>query len=265
MAGSVVAQDTGPYATGGCASVPILPAAIPVVEVRIGGKGPYRFAIDTGTPGHGRITPALAAELGFPQVGASDGPPVFGASEVSVGGVSFKNLDLLALGPRDSSAPEVDGVLGSGLLQLLPLTLDFGNGRVRFGGVELSEGLLLDFDRGVPVLPVEITGNRFPVRFDTGNPSAALFLDEEAATALPLAGEPVEWLGLDTAGHTEAPLAVSVTAGNVALAIRTIAWPAPREHGNLGARGMAGMTVTLDATSELATVEPSRSPPRCPA
>ena len=54
-----VAQDiAGLSVSGTCASVPILPAAIPVVEVRIGGKGPYKFAIDTGAQGHGRISAA---------------------------------------------------------------------------------------------------------------------------------------------------------------------------------------------------------------
>ena len=57
IAGAAGAQDiAGLSATGGCASVPILPAAIPVVEVTIGGKGPYKFAIDTGARGHGRIS-----------------------------------------------------------------------------------------------------------------------------------------------------------------------------------------------------------------
>ena len=58
-AGPTFAQDTGVRATGGCAVVPLLPAAIPVVEVTIGGKGPYRFAIDTGAQGHGRIRAEL--------------------------------------------------------------------------------------------------------------------------------------------------------------------------------------------------------------
>ena len=97
MAWPAAAQDTGLAATGGCASVPILRASIPVVEVRIGGKGPYRFAIDTGAQGHGRISTALAEELGLPKVGEVGTParggtvatrPVFGAPEVAVGSVS---------------------------------------------------------------------------------------------------------------------------------------------------------------------------------
>jgi hypothetical protein len=76
--------------------------------------------------------------------------------------------------------------------QLLPLTLDYGNARARFGGPGLSEGLPIRFDSGIPVLPVEVAGQKFTVHFDSGNGAGGLFLDEAAAKALPLAGEPVE-------------------------------------------------------------------------
>src|SRR5688572_634206 len=201
IAGPASAQDiAGLSVSGTCASVPILPAAIPVVEVKIGGKGPYKFAIDTGAQGHGRISTALAEELGLPKVGEVGTPapggtvatrPVFGASEVSVGGVSFRNVDLAALSTVRGPQGEWDGILGNELLTLLPLTLDYGNARARFGGPGLDEGLPIRFDRGIPILPVAIAGKEFAVHFDSGNGAGGLFLDEDAAKALPLAGEPV--------------------------------------------------------------------------
>src|SRR5690606_1361047 len=111
--GPALAQDTGMAATGGCATVPILPASIPVVEATIGGRGPYRFAIDTAEQGHGRISAALAAELGLPKLGEVDTASaggttarraVFAAPEVSVGSVSFKNPDLVALSVANGEA-----------------------------------------------------------------------------------------------------------------------------------------------------------------
>jgi len=271
------AQDLGLRATGGCAVVPILPASIPVVEVTIGGKGPYRFAIDTGAQGHGRISAALAEELGLPKVGEVGTPapggavatrPVFGAPEVSVGGVSFKNVDLVALSEVRGPETEWDGVLGNELLTLLPLTLDYGAARARFGGPELSEGLPIAFDRGIPVLPLDIAGKHFKVHFDSGNGAGALFLEEEAARSLPLAGEPVERGRARTSfgdfAVMEAPLAASVTAGTTPLAVQAVGWPSPRPGGNLGSRGMAGLSVTIDAKAELARVERSGRAPRCP-
>jgi hypothetical protein len=160
-----------------------------------------------------------------------------------------------------------DGILGNELLKLLPLTLDYGASRARFGGPELTEGLPISFDRGIPVLPVEIAGKRFAVHFDSGNGAGGLFLEEEAAKALPLSGEPVERGRARTSfgdfAIMEAPLAVSVTVGGERLPIQAIGWPSPRTGGNLGSRGMAGMSLTIDASSELARVERSGAPPSC--
>lgn len=277
-ASAASAQHTGAAAAGECAVVPIHRAAVPVVEVTIGGKGPYRFAIDTGAQGHGRISARLAEELGLPKVGEAGAPapdgavtmrPVFAAPEISVGEVSFKNLDLVALADSRGLLTEWDGVLGNGLIELLPLTLDYGNARARFGGPQLQEGLGVSFNRGIPVLPIDIAGQRFRVHFDSGNSAAALFLDEAAAKGLQLAGEPVPRATARTSGGDmaamEAPLAVSVTIDGKPLPVRAIGWPSPRPGGNLGSRGMAGMSVMIDASAQLARVEPSGLPPRCPA
>jgi len=277
ITGPASAQDiAGLSATGGCASVPILPGAIPVVEVKIGGKGPYKFAIDTGAQGHGRISAALAEELGLPKVGEFGTPapggtvatrPVYGASEISVGGVSFKNVDLVALSTVRGPGVEWDGILGNGLLELLPLTLDYGNARARFGGPGLAEGLPIRFDSGIPVLPLEIAGQKLAVHFDSGNGAGGLFLDEAAAKALPLAGEPVErGRGRTSFGDfaiMEAPLTITATIGGTPLTLNSVGWPSPRAGGNLGSRAMAGLSVTIDAKSDLAVVERSRIPPRC--
>ncbi|HET9952194.1 MAG TPA: serine hydrolase, partial [Candidatus Eisenbacteria bacterium] len=42
---------------------------LPAVEVMVNGKGPYRFAIDTGGSGAARVDSAFAAALGLPVVG----------------------------------------------------------------------------------------------------------------------------------------------------------------------------------------------------
>jgi len=277
IAGPATGQDIARLSlSGSCASVPILPAAIPVIEVTIGGKGPYKFAIDTGAQGHGRISTTLAEELGLPKVGevATPAPggtvatrPIYGAPEISVGAVSFKNLDLVAQSTARGPQGEWDGVFGNELLTLLPLTLDYGNSRARFGGPGLSEGLPIRFDRGIPVLPVVIAGQEFAVHFDSGNGAGGLFLDEAAAKALPLGGEPVARGTARTSfgdfATMEAPLTVSATVGGTPLSLNAIGWPSPRPGGNLGSRAMAGLSVTVDAKSDLAVVERSAAPPRC--
>src|SRR6478609_2166431 len=254
LAGPAAAQDiAGLSVSGTCGSVPILPGAIPVVAVTIGGKGPYKFAIDTGAQGAGRISTALAEELKLPKVGeartpAPDGAvatrPIYGAPEVSVGGVSFKNIDLVAMSTVRGPQGEWDGVLGNELMTLLPLTLDYGNARARFGGPGLSEGLPITFDHGIPVLPIEVAGQKFRVPFDSGNAAGGLFLDEAAAKGLPLAGEPVaRGTGRTSFGDfaiMEAPLTISVTVGGTPLSLNAIGWPSARPGGNLGSKAIAG-------------------------
>jgi hypothetical protein len=62
----------------------------------------------------------------------------------------------------------------------------------------------------------------------------------------------------------EAPLTISVTVGGTPLSLNAVGWPSPRPGGNLGSKAMAGLSVTIDAKSELARVERSAVPPRCP-
>lgn len=260
LAAPAGAQDMSPTAMGGCAVVPLLRAAVPAVEVTIGGKGPYRFAVDTGAPGHGRISPKLAAELGLPKMGAAAEGPLFGVTEVSVGGVSFKNLDLVA---SQAAVGEWDGSLGSALIELLPLTLDYGNARARFGGTGLAEGLPISFQDGVPILPIDIAGKRFRVSFASGEAAGALFMDEDTARGLPISGEPVPRAGNGAQG-AEAALPVAVTVSGVPLTVRAVNWPSPRPGGLLGSRAMTGLSVTFDAAAQLGKVERSGLPPRCP-
>ena len=161
--------------------------------------------------------------------------PVFGAAEVSVGKVSFKNVDLVALSAVRGPEVDWDGILGNELIRLLPLTLDYGAARARFGGPGLTEGLPIRFDRGIPVLPIQVAGERGRARTSFGDFAVM-----------------------------EAPLAASVTAGTTPLPVQAVGWPSPRPGGNLGSRGMAGLSVTIDATAQLARVERSGASPRCP-
>ena len=194
--------------------------------------------------------------------------PIFGVPELSLGKVSFKGLSLLAAPNMPGAVGELDGVLGNDLLQALSLTLDYGNGLARYGGT-VSGGVSVSFDRGIPVLPVEIGAKHFDVHFDSGNTAGALFLDEPVAKALPLGGEPVERGRARTSFGEfpimEAPLAADVTVGGAKLPVTTVGWPNPRPGANLGSKGMAGMTVAIDAAGKRVLVGPSAAPITCPA
>ena len=248
---------------GDCAAVPMaLRDGIPTVEVMIGDHGPYRFAIDTGAQGHGRISAALAQTLGLPTVGEAHTPapggtvatrPIFGVADLRLGGLRFRNLQLLAGAEIHGPAAGWDGILGIDLFRELTLGIDYAHNMAGARRGTLSGGAAASFEGPVPSVPIQVNGQTFNVTLDTGNGAAPLFLREDAARALPLAGPAVERGRARTSfgefAIMEAPVAVPVTLGGTALSIDRVGWPALRGDGNLGSRGLAGVLLEVDRRS----------------
>lgn len=264
---------------GSCAIVPMrLINNIPVVEVTIGGQGPFLFAIDTGAGGHGRISQALAERLGLSPVGEARTPgpggtvesrPIYGAGPIALGGVTFRDAGLLALSTARGPNPGWDGVLGIDMFRALTLVIDYGSAVAGVSRVPVTGGVPATFEAGVPNIPVEISGRAFNVDLDTGNGAAGLFLREADARALPLSGEPVERGRARTSfgefAVMEAPLGAPVTIGGSALNHRMIGWPPARGEGNLGSRALAGMVLRVDRPNSRVSVTASAARPACPA
>ncbi len=269
-----------PRAVGDCAAVPLdLGMVIPIVTVMIGDRGPYRFAIDTGAQGHGRIKRELAEQLGLAVAGAARTPgpggtveerPVFAVPSLTLGGIRFENAQLLAAPVLPGRAAEWDGILGIDLFRNFTLTLDYGNRRLHVGPQPLGAGLALAPDQPVLTFSVEIAGRSFPVHLDTGNQARPLLLAEADARSLPLTGEPVERGRARTSfgefAIMEAPLGAPVRAGTFDLPVRTVSWPPARNIGNLGSLGLAGTVVRVDQRSRLIQIaaSPTGAAESCP-
>jgi predicted aspartyl protease len=114
-----------------------------LVNVCIGGRGPYAFVLDTGA-GESTIDAGLARRLHLPVAGQSTlfaGVGCTGTAQpVSVGAWSLDGIELLPQDLTSATLPQIGGrrepvgLLGSDVL-------------ARFGGVRV------DFDSGVLVLP----------------------------------------------------------------------------------------------------------------
>ena len=89
-----------------------------------------------------------------------------------------------------------------------------------------------------------------------------------SANPLRRIGEDVlaEWRGRGKfpPGDTDFSRARTLQIARDPLPIHAVGWPSPRPGGNLGSRGMAGLTVTIDGILKKAWVERSGLPPRCP-
>ena len=265
-----------PVITGEAATVPMsFSRAMPVVEVTIGGRGPYRFGIDTGAQGHGRISAALAAELGLAVVGemqAGDGSGRvetrrrYRADGVALGPLTFNQVELTELNDPGGRLTDLHGILGLELFAERLLTLDYA-GRTVTVTRESLPGTATAFEgQGQIVVPLMIGERTLPTRIDTGNSVAALLLPAAIAEALPRSGPPRQIGQARTALSSiqiwEAPIAVPIRLGGAALPIAGVAWPALGDAGNLGSLALGSAVLRIDQVNrrlDLRFVNPAGS------
>jgi hypothetical protein len=188
--------------------MPMLPGGDVLLEVRVDGKGPYHFLLDTGASGGGRINQPLVDSLGLKVVGqAMAGDPtgknrqavsIVRAPSLMVGAATFSDVDLVARDlAKASGGREVafDGVLGIGLFQDYLLTLDFPARRVRLekGDLPPADGReILDFEsrRGLANVPVKVGSLEVMADVDSGNLRGEFVLPASDLGKVALEGEP---------------------------------------------------------------------------
>ena len=269
-----VAQPAPPPAYVGEAGEAALDVStgLPVVTVEIHGQS-YRFLLDTGAGGHGRLTAATAEALGLQPTGgearATDGSGQvqtrrqFALDELSVAGVRFQGLTMTEVpGFPPGRGPQVDGILGVDLFASHTLTLDYAAGRLALGKTPLpASAVTYQRDRGGIGVTVRVGDVEVPVRLDTGNSVGALIVPEAVLAGIPRSGESRSAGRARTAiseiDIREQDLAVPVQLGSVVLPITRVTWPSLGEVGNLGSRGLAGSVVTLDQVNRRLDIRPS--------
>jgi hypothetical protein len=174
----------------------------PYVMVRVNGRGPFRFILDTGTGGDAIVTPELASLLDLPEAGKTrlDDPsgqsgkpaPLRLIDTLSVAGVEFYAIRAVEHPLLNADGP-CDGMLGFTLFKGLLLTLDYPQSRITLADGELEP----DGDRtvhafrmpdGVPIADLTIGGIHVGALLDSGG--AGLSLPENLATQLRFSAEP---------------------------------------------------------------------------
>lgn len=259
-----------PAFTGDVASVRMdLSLVMPVVEVRIAGK-PYRFSVDTGAGGHGRIRPELAATLGLAVTGemvAGDGSgrtqtrKTFRIDSLELGAVRFSALDFAEIGRLP---PGVDGVLGLGLFASHTIAFDYPGATLSLSRAELPAGApaYAPDPRGI-ALPLTIGSEQIQARIDTGNAIGALVIPAALAERLPKKGEP-RTVGRARTAISEveirqADVDLPVRLGGAALAVSTITWPSLDDLANVGSRAFATSILRIDQRNRRVEIVPSKA------
>jgi len=174
----------------GPVELPLLPARLPNVLVKVNGQGPFRFGIETGSPVV-VVTRALAERLALPEAGGDDQLRAYRLDRLELGGATFEGVVAAA---ADLGSPDVDGVLGLAFFQDVLLTVDGPGRRVR-----LERGVLA---KGPGVVAIQRLGPFVGVPARFGGVDHVALVDTRAMSdllvlpgmeqALRLAGPPVE-------------------------------------------------------------------------
>jgi aspartyl protease/PDZ domain-containing protein len=158
------------------------------VQVKVNGKGPYRFLCDTG--GENVITPELARALDLKTEGALQGSGVGEKSEdvaltkvdsVALGGVTLSR-QVFAVAPlSDLSAVEgveVNGLVGYELFKRFVVKVDYANSLLTFtlptASADHTAGIVVPFrfNEHIPQVDGEIDGIAGKFDIDTGSRSS---------------------------------------------------------------------------------------------
>jgi predicted aspartyl protease len=276
----LVRREAGPppQITGERADVAIrLVAGMPTIEAMINGRGPYRFAVDTGASGYLRVTPALAGTLGLrqagearagdPSGGATVAVPLYRVDSLAFGGLSYGGIVASAINLPGSRLAGVDGIIGIGFFQTMVLTVDYGRLRLAAGPGALPEPNDRDVigftpgRGGLIEFPLRIGGAVHPVHLDTGNTRHPLFMPTAAIPGLPTRGQPRAIGTARTISQEIALQAVDLAApvriGSTTLPVTDVGYPAIAPVGNVGSLALQAMAVTIDYPNRRLRVVPS--------
>ena len=248
--------------------VPMLADGGVLLEVKVNGQGPYRFALDTGAAGGGRISRALAEKLKLQVVGqARSGDPsgknvetvdIVEAGTLTLGTASFSDVHLAVRDlPRRPGGPDegLDGILGFGLFEDFLLTLDYPARQVRIEKGELPpidsrEVLAFENPNGIPQVLLKIGELEIPADVDSGNMQGELVLPASYLGKVPLESEP----GVVGRGRTasnefeikQAPLKGGVQLGAATVDRPRVDFVEVFPHANIGQAFLRRFAVTID-------------------
>jgi len=244
----------------------------PVVELKINGKGPYRFILDTGA-----VTTVLSDELSrelsltppagvqVASAGGGPAPAIVLIHEVRIGEAVLEDMiaAVRQLGAllKGENAPR--GVLSAACFPGYLLTYDYPGKRIsiRKGALASADSKSIfqyTEDQVLPTVPVRIAGHDTLVHLDTGS-AFGLTLPVKFLGELPLASQPKE-AGTVRTGGGEFPVSIARVNGTIELGRYRLgldevrfsdARPGPGPSvGNIGYDVLREFVVTLDSKNQ---------------
>ncbi|HEY8259487.1 MAG TPA: hypothetical protein VIG08_17645 [Gemmatimonadales bacterium] len=148
------AQTSGPGPTVSLADSTSVPMEVPdgraIVSVTLNGRGPYRLAVETGSPDV-LISSQVVTDLSLRATGMGEDDSVFVLDSLRIGAALIRSLPV----GRNSAFERlgVDGVLGLVAYRDVLLTVDYPHQRLELAQARLPEPDGLDVMRAVRVGP----------------------------------------------------------------------------------------------------------------
>jgi len=251
-------------------------AGRPVVSVRVNGKGPFQFALETGVTGT-MVSTELAHELGLPDMGqAIAGRP----GEAAPTRATVTRIDKLELGEAEISGLFVvsadvstvwigdhlpQGVLNAASFPGLLVTLDYPAKRIelRRGELPAVDGRTIfewNAEGTLPSTPLALNNVKLVVALNLGLASG-IDLPERYDDLLRLTSEPVAIPRNKTnTGDGDSNITVATLNGVAKLGQFTINHPQIRfidemAFGNIGCEILQRFVVTLDSKNRRIRLE----------
>ena len=258
------ADAPGEVLIGSRVEMPMTFAAhLPVIEAKVNGKGPYRFAFDTGFGHMMQLSSAIVSQLALPQVGEVMAGDPSGKNRRTMRMMHLDSIDIGAVHLGDIDVTEAnrplldgtDGIIGLPLFTSLLVTFDYPNSRFVIDGGSLpAKSLPYTTDRGgVPAIEIDVAGTKTTVDIDSGSP-ALITLPMTLAKTLKLAAEPT------VVGHARTPsnefdvygaeLVGDVKVGDAVLTNPRIDIVEIFPIGHVGSRFLKSYAVTFDPANK---------------
>lgn len=196
------------------------------VQASVNGRGPFRFAVDTGASGVARADSSLTAALGLAPSGtghSSDGVQsaqvdMVRLDSVALGGMSVSKIDVIArdYGSRMAASAAFHGILARDFFADGLLILDYPGKMLSFSrtlALPEARGEVLDYERAFRV-PVSLGAIATKGNLDTG---ANVSLLMPRALYDQVDGAPLAPAGQGTLGNTRIDTGRAVLEGPVTI------------------------------------------------
>ena len=265
-----VAEVAAPRAQLGAARVEVpmdLRTRLPVLEVKVNGRGPYLFVLDTGAAGTA-IDDDLAKDLSLPVIGkalvddASGEPPVeqdlVNIESLTIGESVFRDnpANVGDVGGVLAGDLPISGILGFNTFADCLLTLDYPGEKLIMSSGQLppADGrdvISYTAPAGIPVLRLTIGSQPADVTIDSGA-GTGVVLAEALEDRLALKAPP-EVIGRARAFNTETEIRAAQLDGDILLGRHVIHDPIVAFSGTMSVIGwdiLKDFALTFDQKSK---------------